>query len=686
MSPELGHGVFAEFLRLGLGGRADGFTGEVDKQVQAVELVTYARAWVIHWLKKHKVPVVAPVLYGSGKDFILRSVPQDLPPWPEAVAAAATPEEVMKAWKTVEDWRNDGAVHKYPRTFRQLQETVARIDQAAAGGGRWESLAINLRDRMKPVLAQRTALDPKRYPLSTVGRLERLASPRSGDPPPPVPAKAPEPKGAEAKAPDPKGPDFAVEIRKLQDALRIANRAAGTREKPAEPKAAEEAKGALAKAQAAFIAAPPELQPYDRTVATLFKDLTTSDGTERVRENLEQYLKTLRDLPNPPGHLELAYLALVQDPTIEERRQWPPALPRFLLSAAVAGEEAVVVNGRGLLRMTTKQGDELPLGDAEQKYLDGLKALFVANESKWNQAARAFGDLEPMYRNLAALGAAHAAAVREWELGVALLVAVGDFAPTTSSAGEDSFEKRWDNLRNAVGNLRRAIDRQDPMDKLTRATDDAQKAYGELEPMLRPTPGGEPVEGRARLRLALWRPEDRQKWTADTDTAALALAAEALADKTVKAAGDVRKPVTDEAFHQAAGRRAKRAKALLTLVDSKAAPDGLTGWRTALADQLIARYQEAGSKPPLDRAADREKFAWLIHPADRSATPEGENPAADPAADLRLETDRAAARWLLDNRYGRIAAEMEKMADKPAAATKLAETLTRAVQPLTSWP
>ena len=252
VSPELGRGVFAEFLRLGLGGRADGFTGEVDKQVQAIELVTYARAWVVHWLKKHKAPVVAPVLYGTGKDFVLRAVPQDLPPWPEAKAAAAPPEELTRAWKTVDDWREAGAVHKYPRTFRQLQETVARIDQAAAGDGRWESLAINLRDRLKPIGEQRTALEPKPYPLTTVGRLERLARPRPGDPPPPVP-----PKAAEAKAAEAKGPDFAAEIRKLLDALKVANRSAGTKEKPADPKGSEEAMAALAKAQAAFIATPP---------------------------------------------------------------------------------------------------------------------------------------------------------------------------------------------------------------------------------------------------------------------------------------------------------------------------------------------------------------------------------------------------------------------------------------------
>ena len=403
--------------------------------------------------------------------------------------------------------------------------------------------------------------------------------------------------------------------------------------------------------------------------------------------NLEQFLKTLRDLPNPPSHLELAYLALVADPTPEERKQWPPALPRFLLSAAVAGEEAVTVSGRGLMRMTTKQGDETPLGDAELKFLDGVKALFVPSETKWNQASRAFQGLEATYRNLGALGAAHAAAVREWEEGIALLVAIGDFAPATRSAGDDAFEKRWLKLRDRVGNLRTAIDRQDAVDGLAVATDEARRVrVDELEPALRPTPGGDPIEGRARLRLTVWRPEDQQKWTADADTAALALATEALADKSVKADGDVRKPVADEAFDQAADRRAKRAKALLALVEPNQAPDGLTGWRTALADRLTARYREAGSKPPLERAVDREKFAWLIHPADLSATAEGGGTAADPAAELRLETDRSAARWLLDNRYGRLAAEMEKLADKPAAATKLADALNKAVQPLTSWP
>ena len=673
VSPELGRGVFAEFLRLGLAGWADGVTGTEDKEVWAVELVTFARAWVVHWLKAHKVPVVAPVLYGTGKDFVLHNF-TGRPDWPEAKAPAAPPEDVTKAWQAADDWRAAGAVHKYPRTFRQLQELVARVDQAAAGDGRWEPLAINLRDRMKPLADQRAALEAKPYPLATVGRLEWLAKARAREPAPP---KTADPKEA-------KGPDFATEIGKLRDALKIAN---GAATRPVDKKEAEGAKAAVDGAIKAYVGAPPDTPPYDRTVLTLFQDLRTSDGTERTRETLELYLKVLGGLPTPPGHLELAYLALAADPTPDERRQWPPALPRFLLSAAVAGEEAVVGSGRGLLRMTVKQGDETPLEESEKKFTDALTKLFVADLGKWNQAATAFRDLETQYRESGALGTAHAAAVWEWQEDVALLGAVGDFAPTLRSAGDDAFEKRWKKLRDMVGNLRKAIDDRDAVDGLVIATDEARQARVELEQALRPLPGADPVEGRARLRLPLWRLEDRQKWAADADAAALALATTALADKTVKPDGDVRKPAADDGgFDQAAARRAARAKALLSLVEPNASPEGMTAWRTALVDRLVARFKEAGSKPALDRATEREKFAWLIHPADLPATAETGNPPADPAAELRIETDRAAASWLHENRYSRVAREMEKLPGKPPAAARLAEALTTVARPLNGWP
>jgi hypothetical protein len=678
VSPELGRGVFAEFLRLGLEGRADGFTGEVDNDVQAVELMTYARAWVVHWLRKHKAPIVAPVLYGTGNDFVLRRVPQTLSPWPEAKEAAAPPEELGAAWKAVDEWREDGAVHKYPRTFRQLQELVVRIDQASAGGGQWDQLGIRLGDRRKPIDVQRKILEPKSYPVMTVGRVEHRLKARPKDSGPP---KAVEPK-AEAK-----GPDFEAEMRKLLDALKFANRSAGTKAKPVDPKVSEEAAAALTKVQAAFVETPPEPPPYDRIVREMYEDLVKSDGTERSRETLEQYGKTLRDLRNPPGHVELAYLELVADPSPAERWQWPPALPRFLLAAARAGEEAVVVRGRGLLRMAQSE-DVNSLGKADQEFAERLASVFTPDEVKWGAAARKFEELVGTYRNLGTLGAAHAAAVQEWEEGIALLVAVGDFAPATGSGGDDAFEKKWMNLRDRVRDLRAAIDRQDAASELAVATDEARRAREkDFEPELRPQSTGDPIETRARLRLPLWTDQERKDWTAAANKAALALATEALAEQGVKPDGDVRTPVKTEAFEQAADRRAKRALALLTLDDPNQAPEGVTGWRAALAGRLVARFNELGSKPGPERAAKRERFAWLIHPDDLPAAPGGGKPAAEPAAELRWETDYEAAQWLLKNRYGRIVSALENLRKKPAAVPRLVDALNkRAIRPLSSWP
>jgi hypothetical protein len=683
VSPELGRGVFAEFLRLGLEGRADGFTGAVDTDVQAIELVTFARAWVVHWLRKHKVPIVAPVLYGTGKDFVVRRVPQNLRPWPEATAAAAPPDELVKAWQTVDEWRAAGAVHKYPRTFRQLQELVVRIDQAAAGDGRWEALALNLRDRMKPLLDRRTALEPQPYPLATVGRLERLAKLKALEPPPPKAEPKADPKG------EAKGPDFATEFQKLRDALKKAHLAAGTKEKPVDKKDSDEAKMGLDKAIGAFVAMPPEPPPYDRTVLELFRDLMGSDGTERKRELLEQYGKLFRDLPDPPPHLELAYLALVADPSPEDRDQWPAELPRFLLTAAVRGEEAVAVSSRGLLRMAAKQENEPSLLDPEVKFADTLRGVFASPPSlaRWRAAAKAFGEVEIAYQNFAGLGAAHAAAVWEWEEDVALLAAIGDYAPAMKSAGDDSFEKRWKKLRDTTDGLRKAIDQQHGMNELTIAADEARQARLEVEKGLRQTTAGDPVEARARLRLSLWKSDDRQKWTTEANDAALALAKDALADQAAATpAGDVRKPVADDAFDLAAARRAARARALLSLVEPNAPADGTAGWRAALADRLVARFKEAASKPALERATEQEKFAWLIHPADLSAVPVAGGPPAEPTADLRVAADRAAAAWLLENRYNRVVRELEKLPGKPAAAGRLIAALNKAVLPLSTWP
>ncbi|HVK08851.1 MAG TPA: hypothetical protein VM597_08760, partial [Gemmataceae bacterium] len=92
------------------------------------------------------------------------------------------------------------------------------------------------------------------------------------------------------------------------------------------------------------------------------------------------------------------------------------------------------------------------------------------------------------------------------------------------------------------------------------------------------------------------------------------------------------------------------------------------------------------SKPALDRAADREKVAWLIHPADLPATPDAANPLADPGAELRIETDRAAANWLFEKRYLAVSREMTQLPGKPAAAVRLGEAISKAVQPLAGWP
>lgn len=674
VSPELGRGVYAEFLGLGLAGRADGAVPGAgrDNEVSAVELVTYARTRVVQWLRKHGAPAVAPVLYGKGKDFVLRTVPQGTLPWADPQPAPATPAKVAEAWDTVDAWRATGAVHKTPRTFRELQETVARNARAAAGGGAEAALDLNLTVPLKGLAKQRADLEPTPYPVPTIGRLRRS--------PPDVlrPEKGPDGK-------EPKAVDHATEVRKIREALKLAGEAA--EKKTRNEKAKEEyaqAAAALGKAQGAFWETPPEPRaPYGRTVLALFQDLIPAGGlTERSRDGFDQYLTTLRGLPGVPEYVELSYLAAVANEKVEERRQWPAELPRLLLTAAVAGEEAVAVTGRGLLRMSAD------LAEPDKTFRTSVGVLFTPSGTKWKQAAADLAPLEQAYRNAGKLGTAQAAAVAEWEEDVALLAGVGDFAPAARTTVDDAFQV----LTEKVGVLRKAIDEKDPgaglAERLTGAAGDALVARQILEAALKPVATGGPVENRARLRLALWSADDRKRWTKEADDAALVLAKAALAEPDA-AAEDPRAPPPAAA---PAPKGAGRARALLALV-GETPPTGL---RAALADRLVLRYRAAEAvADPVERATVREAFAWLIHPADLPATPDVDGKWHDPGADLRRAADRAAARWLIDGRYeplvGVLAGVDKVQADRDlapaarAAPQALKKDLSEVVQKLTGW-
>src|SRR5205823_3252072 len=98
-------------------------------------------------------------------------------------------------------------------------------------------------------------------------------------------------------------------------------------------------------------------------------------------------------------------------------------------------------------------------------------------------------------------------------------------------------------------------------------------------------------------------------------------------------------PGDDPRFADLAQRRVRRANDLLALAVRD--PAGLgTGadMRRALVDRLLERYGSEASP------AVRERFAWLIHPADLPALPDAQGGAAnDPGAQARRDAEREFA-------------------------------------------
>jgi len=626
VSPELQRGVLAEFLERGLSGYADGWNeGKTqDKQVSAQELIAYTRKRMAHWLVHHQAPANLPVAYGKNEDFVLTTVPQgDLPGEP-TMEPAETSEQVKKAWARIDGWRAAGAHRKTPRTFRQLEATVARADRLASGGADVTVVETDLGNRVARLEEQRKSLDLSPYPIATVGRARRIGIAKESE--------------------------VAVALQSLIKELR-------------QPGAkSEELKGKLAP----FWEKPPEPAPFDATVSTLLQAVV--DGNDLGPEQLKGYLEALQGLK--AAHLEVSILALFTDPNIMYRKVWPAGAPRAAVRAAIAAERAGAADGRTLKRI------ERPLTEADGDYRKALLMLFEADRAKWNEAVIVMTGLPARYEVISRFADALERAMLEWEESISLLLDFGDFAPDHPLTRQ-ATDQAWTDLVTKTRRLRDAIDGAG-VDDLDRQADEVRAQRQKTMSLLREVPAAvSPTELRKRLRTSVWTVEERQRLAAQASALAIDLAQRSLREDVPVATGDARSPSAAEPRSaEAAARRLRRAGDLLALA-GEPLPEP-NGWRAALAEKLVARYRKE-----TDPAA-RERFAWLIHPDDLPATPETPaGPRNDPAADARRNAELAMAGWLADKRYRPLADELNK---QPAEAAKaLARDLYEAARRLNAW-
>src|SRR5262245_653025 len=625
VSPEFGRGVLAEFLRRGLAGHADQ-AGDHDDQVSAEELVAYARARTAHWLTKHQAPPAATGRYGKAADFVLVSVPRRGPPDEPFAEPRAVPAGLAEGWKAIETWRAEGAVHQAPRTLRQLEEAVMLADRRWTGGGAETDLVTVARD----LTAQRTALKLKDYPVASVGRARRKEVPK----------------------------DKEDAVKKLMEQL-VDPIARPAKKDDPPPKPVEIPKEL------------PEPPPYDAIVSATLKridDLTK----EPTIEQLQQYAAFLHALKSP--HPEVALLAFFADPekSIQYRELWPAEAPRVALRAAIESWRAASVDGRAFKRI------ESALGEANADFRKAMGLFFKPMNAPRNEAVRILRDVTSRYRGVIDLGEAYEQALTEWEETVALLPAVADFTPENATARQE-LDAAWTDLVEKAGRVRQALDGSEDAAGLKRSAAELTTRRQRLGDLLKTVPAdATPAEWRARLRLPVWTPAEREQRTAQASAAALELARQALRENA-PAVTSARPTAEDPRFADLAALRVKRANDLLALAGEPRAAGGGVAMRRALVDQLRDRYGKDATPTA------RERFAWLVDPADVPALPEAPGrPPNDPGPQARREAEQAFVRWLVKEHVRPLAAALDA---QPAEAAKaLARELDRAARALDTYP
>lgn len=641
VSQELRRGVFAEFLRRGLMGHADGWGpgGNGDGQITATELVSYARERVARWQKLHGVAPATPTFHGTGKDFTLKAVgrerqaPEPVPGPPDYSPAVADGWKQIAAWEKKEPVALAEPASKFaPRTFRDLQETVRRAEDRLLGGANADDLAKDLADRVSRLNSQRDAYKPKSLlPLSTVGRAYRIGLPNE--------------KSIEAT------------LRPIIDTLK-------------KPKAMpDELKAKLGP----LVEKPPEPSPYDTIVWLMLKAII--DDKDLAPEQFAGYLSTIQALKPVPTQLELGYLALLCAPGLEFEGDVLRPFPRAVLAAISAAETGPPLTGRGIRRSKEELTKaDASLRDAMLAWMSGLPTKDAADEK-----LAALRKLPDVYKDSFELGKAQASGNDEWMENVALLPSVWPLSPDDENAREN-LKKLF---RACVANtqlLRDALDDAAGAN-LARRTEDAGFARLQLRAeLLKATTNLSVVERRARLRVPIWSPEDRDNRRAEADALALKLAQDGCAEGNdspdTKAADPRRDTETTRFWEDEASRRADLYAALMGLAT-----------RPGSAEAVRKAYDAAVGP------AQKEKIAWAIYPAELSAIPASAGGTRhDPTAEARIEADREAASWLA-NRYADLATQLRALADRPVAQRRadptklrdLAGSLEDAARKLRDW-
>jgi hypothetical protein len=615
VSPELRHGVLGEFLHRGLLGYADGWSEskEKDRQVSALEVVRYTRARTAHWLLKHEAMPQVPVLYGQSDDFVLLSLAKENVPVDEVIAA----DEGLKleTWELLDRWKREGAIHRVPRTERQLEETIRTAERRLQGGVPRELVERDLGRLIPKLEEQRKALALKPFPI-----VRRNKEPKPG----------------------PKEPDL-TKLAALLAQIQNLPKAKG-----------EEFRAKLAP----LWETPPEAAPYDAVVGAVMKAIV--EGKDPSLEQLKLYLELLKGFKPPAEGNEVALLSFFAGEGLKYRDIWPAGTIRAVLRAALAAEELTSLDGRAQ-RIVIED-----LGQADQDFRQAMLSLFEPNELLWGESVAKLTALPDRYKVLAQRSSEYAKAMAEWEEVTNLLPSAAETV-WLDSLGRG--EKAWTDLVVKVRLLQEAIAGKADSATLSRATEGMVIQRGQWLELAREVPSS-PVELRRRLNWLLWSAKERQDLTAKANEAALKKAREVLAEE-VSASGDIRqKPDTDEA--KLAAQRATRANELVKLAGGQSVAPG--GWRQALAEQWVERYGKA--KTPQERESFAWLIHPNDLPAIPETASGARN---DPAPEVRKQAEQAWARWLANQRWRPLAEALQTQTAPAAKAyaTELTETVRK---------
>ena len=630
VSPEFRSGVLAAFLNRGLAGDADGWNADEvkDGQVSALELTTYARSRVADWQKKHEAAPALPVLYGTGSDFDLKSVPQGpLPNW-EIEKAREDSAKVAAAWIVRDEWQKVKLAHRsIPRTFRQLEETVARADRRWNGSLQGDVVESDLALRMAALDGQRDRAKPTPYPVASVARARRA--------------------GIKADA-------MAAALQPAFDAIRAATPA-----KPDEWRA---------KVQPLWDKQPPEPDASVSAAAAMLQSIVEADGKDPTPEQLRAFLEAANGFKPALAPHEFAVVKFLTSPDLEHRDQWPDGLTRAMIWAALKAEEAAALDGRCKARI------EKDLAAIDAGSRDGVLALFKESITEWRKAIELLTGLRDQYDKIAQLGQAHEKALASLADALALLPVVGDYSPELERSRK-TFDAAWTELRTSAAQLRGRIESGESASVLTEAAQATDTARFNLESLLKnaaktPAPGGL----RNCLRLPIWLASERKEMVSRANDAALEKAEKALAEKPKRL--DPREAYeSDPRWFEAHQRRAQRSAELLNLAALPAAVDD--NYWAALAVRPVELYRKEVDP------VRRERYAWLIHPDDLPAVPETGTVPTEPTLDVRREAEKEMARWIANRRLLALAAKLNET-ENPAAKA-YAAALSAAATKLSTW-